>query len=153
MSEWMNDYDVLKLRNVKERGWMGKSSWILGISKRVRTLGRVAEPEAQPKRLCTSCCAEELGLYRAFGRGWSNFLSTVTAIWVFFQMFYCVSFQSHIRVERIALMDHYAPITQLQQLATFSPSYFIYHIFFDPGQSILRQTLASCHFYLKDLDF
>lgn len=67
-------------------------------------------------------------------------------------MFYCVSFQPHIRVERIALMDHYAAITQLQQLATFSPSYFILSHFLWLGQSILRQTLASCHFYLKDLD-
>lgn len=27
------------------------------------------------------------------------------------------------------------------------------HIFFDPGRSILRRNLASCHFYLKGLDF
>lgn len=50
-------------------------------------------------------------------------------------------------------MDHYAAITQLQQLATFSPSYFIYHIFFDPGQSILRANPSIMPFYLKDLDF
>lgn len=48
MSEGMNDYDALKLRNVKEHGWTGKFSWILGTSKSARTLGRVAKPQAQP---------------------------------------------------------------------------------------------------------
>lgn len=43
----MNDYDVLKLRNVKEHGW--KIQLDIRDQQEGQNPGRVAEPQAQPK--------------------------------------------------------------------------------------------------------
>ena len=133
VNEWVNEWLWCTEAQKGKTAWLGgKIRLAIRDQQECPNTGEGSRAPGSAIKDCVCCvvlssldfiCCE-------FGREWSNFLSTVTSIWVFFQMFYRVGFRPHIRVERIALMDHHAPITQLQQLATFSPSYFIYQFTF-----------------------
>lgn len=155
VNEWMNEWLWCIEAQKCKRAWLdGKIQLDIRDQQEGQNPGEGGRASGSAKKDCIHhVVLKSWDLIARLGEAEAIFSARWQQFEFFFLMFYCVSFQPHIRVERIALMDHYAAITQLQQLATFSPSYFIYHIFFDPGQSILRQTLASCHFYLKDLDF
>ena len=133
VNEWMNEWLWCIEAQKCKTAWLDQKIQLdIRDQQECQNTGEGSRAPGSAIKDCV-CCVVLSSLdfiYCAFGREWSNFLSTVTSIWVFFQMFYCVGFQPHIRVERIALMDHHTLITQLQQLATFSPSYFIYQFTF-----------------------
>lgn len=99
-SEWINDYDVLKIRGVKEHGWMVKSihqyygparvsvHWGGWLRQRQKLSLEVLYVSSVMLRYLDFICW-------AVGKGWNNFISTVTSIWVFFKRFIMEVF-SHI---------------------------------------------------------
>ena len=99
-SEWINDYDVLKIRGVKEHGWMGKSipQYYGPARVSVHWGGWLRQRQKLSlEGLYVSCVMlRSLDfICWAVGKGWNNFISTVTSIWVFFKRFIMEVF-SHI---------------------------------------------------------
>ena len=158
VNEWMNEWLWCIEAQKCKTAWLDRKIQLdIRDQQECQNTGEGSRAPGSAIKDCV-CCVVLSSLdfiYCAFGREWSNFLSTVTSIWVFFpNVLLCrfsTTYKSRENSPNGPSYTHH-PASTVSNIFPFL-FHLSVHIFFDPGRSILRQNLASCHFYLKDLDF